>query len=129
MKITDRMLEDHKTFRKIIAEINLVIEAPAPSRDQQRLIRLMEIFKDHLKLHAWSEDTFYYDVVRTQVIKTPLPPLTIDYMDSLLNDHRRIDESLDLLQKGLGTPSFPGTWPQLYASFCRSLLIHMKKEE
>lgn len=37
MKITDRLIGDHKTFRKMIQDLDALAETPPIQRDKQKL--------------------------------------------------------------------------------------------
>lgn len=128
MKITDRLVGDHKTFRKMLGELELVVNQPANQRDQRRLVRLVELFADHLMLHAWCEDTFYYPAVRAVIPRAPAP-LTVSYMDHLDQEHRTVDGYLERLEQEVKAEPPVFSWPQTYALFSKGLLAHMKKEE
>lgn len=128
MKITDRLIGDHKTFRKMLGDLDRIADAPPSRCEMPRLIRLVELFKDHLMLHAWAEDTFYYPVIRQNLSSAP-PPLSVIYMDHLDQKHRTVDGYLDRLEGEVKTGTPTPTWPQTYALFAKGLLGHMKKEE
>jgi len=128
MNITDRLVGDHKTFHKMLQDLDHVADAPPSRRETLRLVRLVELFKDHLMLHAWVEDTFYYPVIR-QNLSSAAPPLSVAYMDHLDQEHRTVDGYLDRLEGEVKAgPPIPA-WPQTYALFAKGLLAHMKKEE
>src|SRR5260370_10963418 len=97
MKITDRLVGDHLTFKKMVRDLEAMADQGPPERDGRRLIRLVELLKDHLTLHAWCEDTFYYPPVR-QAPKPAGSPLTPAYMDHLDSEHRTVDGYLDRLE-------------------------------
>lgn len=128
MKITDRLVGDHRTFRKMLAELDGIAAQPPSQRDGRCLIRVVELFKDHLMLHAWCEDLFYYPAVR-QALPRASPPLTISYMDHLDEEHRTVDGYLGRLEEEVKTNPLTMAWPQTYALFSHGLLAHMKKEE
>lgn len=129
MKITDRLVGDHKTFRKLLADLDLLADQLPLQRDLQKLVRHVELFKDHMLLHAWCEDTFYYPVVRQTLPNAPLPPLSVSYMDHLDNEHKTIDGYLDRLETEVKSQPLIASWPQTYALFSKGLLYHMNKEE
>jgi hemerythrin-like domain-containing protein len=129
MKITQRLTGDHITFRKMLGDLNVIADKPAASRPMPQLIRLVELFKDHLQLHAWCEDTFYYPPVRAAVDQKPFPPLNRVYMDHLDEEHKTVDGYLDRLEQEVKAQPPLGTWPQTYALFSKGLMAHMKKEE
>jgi len=112
----------------MLADLDAIAGAPPSQRETPRLVRLVELFKDHLMLHAWAEDTFYYPVIRQNLSSAP-SPLSVSYMDHLDHEHRTIDGYLDRLEGEVKTgPPIP-TWLQTYALFAKGLLAHMKKEE
>lgn len=123
------MLGDHKTFRKIMSEIDILAGALIRGDDSRRLIRLVELFKDHLMLHSWGEETFFYPVVQSALEKKPAPPLTNAYMDHLDEEHKVVDRFLMQLEKEIRAVPIAPTWPETYRTFCRHLVAHMTKEE
>jgi hemerythrin-like domain-containing protein len=128
MKITDRLVGDHKTFRKMLADLDAIVAQKPSQRDPRRLLRLVELFVDHMMLHAWCEDTFYYPVVRDALTQAP-PPLSVTYMDHLDSEHRTVDGYLERLEMDVKAGPPLAHWPQTYALFSKSLLAHMRKEE
>jgi hemerythrin-like domain-containing protein len=128
MKITDRLIGDHKTFRKLIKGIDEIAAQPTRELKGKRLIRLVELFKDHLILHAWGEDTFYYPAVRTQM-KQNHPTINALYMDQLDKEHVSVDGLLDRLERGVKENPIAPNWIQTYQSFVSGLTSHMDKEE
>jgi hemerythrin-like domain-containing protein len=128
MKITDRLVGDHKTFRKMLADLDAIADLKPAARDSRRLIRLVESFVDHLMLHAWCEDTFYYPVIRAALLGAPAS-ITANYMDHLDNEHRTVDGYLERLEREVKANPPVASWPQTYALFSKGLLSHMKKEE
>jgi len=128
MKITERLAGDHRTFRKFLSELDQIADQPAGQWDRNRLGRLTLLFKDHLSIHAWAEDTFYYPEVRKHLTSSS-GRLTVAYMDHLDQEHRQIDAALDRLENELKNSPTSTTWPQMYALFSKGLQAHMRKEE
>ena len=128
MKITDRLVGDHISFRKMLKDLDAIADQPAGERNLKRLIRLAELFVDHLMLHAWCEDTFYYPAVRAALPGAPAP-LTKNYMDHLDEEHRTVDGYLERLEQEVKTSPPVVSWPQTYALFSKGLQAHMRKEE
>jgi iron-sulfur cluster repair protein YtfE (RIC family) len=110
-------------------DLDKIAGAPAAQRDVAKLVRLAELFKDHLVLHAWCEDTFYYPAVREGVIKNSMAPLSVAYMDHLDEEHKAVDGYLDRLEHDVKNQPPLSTWPQTFALFSKGLIAHMKKEE
>lgn len=129
MKITERLFGDHKTFRKMIQDIVAITNESSEKRDNQKLVRTVELFKDHLMLHAWFEDTFYYPAVSSALIKKTVPPLSPEYMNHLKDEHKTIDGYLTRLEEELKEKPVVTTWPQTFSLFYNGLRLHMKKEE
>lgn len=129
MKITDRLVGDHKTFRKMLTTINEIKDAPAPSKDIKKLIRMVELFKDHLIIHAWFEDEFYYPAVSQKIDNFSGGPINRQYMAHLENEHKTIDGYVDKLEEEVKKDPIVSTWPQTFALFSLGLSSHMKKEE
>jgi hemerythrin-like domain-containing protein len=127
MKITDRLVADHKSFRKLMADLDVLVDAktdPPPSR----LIRLVELLKDHIFLHAWAEDVFYYPLIRAKLPSDERVVTTV-YMDHLDHEHKTVDGALDRLEADVKDPASRRFWRQSYALFASGLNAHMKKEE
>ena len=128
MKITDRFIGDHKTFRKLIRDLAEIGQQPAQNWDAKRLIRLVELFKDHLLLHAWGEETFYYPALKAALPEAGAPMRKAD-MDRLDAEHRAVDVLMDQLETQVKqSPPDPG-WTETYRLFERGLSAHMDEEE
>src|SRR5688572_15876331 len=115
MKITDRFVGDHKTFKKLMREIES-IQSPNVEADRRKLIRLVELFVDHLLLHAWGEETFYYP----EVAKAASSSKTVAdsaYMKLLDDEHRSIDSVLQEVEKLVKSSASPAEWTPKYELF------------
>jgi hemerythrin-like domain-containing protein len=124
LKITDRFIGDHKTFKKLIKDIDALAASETP--DQKRLVRFVELFNDHLLLHDWGEKTFFYSAVAA---KAGTPPLTKEYMRRLDEEHAHIDAAGRRMEdEAKATPAHSG-WKASYDDFKRALMAHMDKEE
>jgi len=96
--------------------------------DMPRLLRLMELFRDHLLVHEWAEENFLYPAVRAVLPKAP-QPLCLRYMDQLDHEHNVLKAAIDRLEmKVRRHPSHPG-WPAAYVPFFQGMQTHMRKEE
>ena len=129
MKITDRLFGDHKTFRRMMSDIDAIAAMPGPQRNPAKLIRIVELFKDHLVLHAWAEDNYFYPQVRSAVEKNPLPPLSTAYIDVLDQEHKVIDGIIDQVEREVKSSPIVDAWVETYRFFAKNLDDHMKKEE
>jgi hemerythrin-like domain-containing protein len=129
MKITDRLIGDHKTFLKMGRELDDISNLPASKRDHKKLVRVVELFKDHLVIHAWFEDNFYYPAVRAGLSANPMPPLNATYMDHLDHEHKTVDGYLDQLETEIKSSPIVYTWPQTFSLFFHGLKSHMRREE
>ena len=128
VKITDRLIGDHKTFRKMLFELGQLAGDSVGPAESARLVRLVELFRDHLMIHCWAEDHFYYPAVRAVLPKAP-SPFCLRYMDQMGDEHRTIEASLDRLERQVRHhPPSPG-WSDTYAVFFHEVRAHMKKEE
>ncbi len=128
MKITDRLIGDHKTFRKMLADLNALCSAPEAA-DQGRLVRLAELFKDHLAIHSWFEDAFYYPAVRQGLDLGLEPGITPSYLDELEREHRSIDGHISRLEGEVKSQPVFTSWPKTFALFKAGLQEHMRREE
>lgn len=129
MKITDRLIGDHKTFIKMLNDIESIYQQPPLQRDRKKLIRIVELFKDHLLLHAWFEDHYYYPAITQEIDRFAGGPVTPVYMQHLDHEHKTIDGYLDRLEAEVKAEPPVTTWPQTYALFGHGLYGHMKREE
>ncbi len=128
MKITDRFIGDHKTFRKLIGDINSIAGQPTDQWDRKKLLRWVELFKDHLILHAWGEETFYYPAVRVRLSEDS-PVINRSYVDRLDVEHDDVDRLMDQLEAEVRENPLSVNWPITYQSFVDGLTAHMGKEE
>src|ERR1044071_2383704 len=128
MKITDRFVGDHKTFRKLIKDINQIAGQTPEEWDQKRLVRLVELFKDHMILHAWGEETFYYPVVASRLPERG-PLINKAYMAQMDEEHRIVDSRLSLLEKQAKSTPISEEWTETYLTFITALAAHMDREE
>ena len=128
MKITDRFMGDHKTFRKLISDINQIAGKPEGLWDQKKLVRWIGLFKTHLLVHYWGEETFFYPAIRKRLPANG-PLVNRLYLDRLDVEHRTVDHYLDQLEKQLNHSPLTPEWLQTYQSFTLGLTSHMKKEE
>jgi len=129
LKITDRLIGDHKTFRKMSGDIDAIVKSPPAQRDVRRLIRLVELFKDHLVVHAWFEDRYFYPELRRALTRGAPSEITPAYMDHLDHEHKTVDGYVDRLEREVkGVPPSFG-WPQTFALLFHGLKSHMRKEE
>ena len=128
MKITDRLIGDHKTFRKLIKDLDEIVAQTPQSRNIKRLIRLVELFKSHMILHAWGEDTFYYPVVRSHLNEND-PKFNSRYMDQMDKEHDSVDGNLTKLEKEVKETPPNSTWVDTYQTFVKGLTAHMDEEE
>ena len=127
MKITDRFIGDHKTFRKLMREIES-IQSPNDETERRRLIRLVELFVDHLLLHAWGEETFYYPEVGKAAASSKAVADSA-YMKLLDDEHRSIDSVLQDVERMVKEPVVSPEWKLKYEFFKEHLVAHMTKEE
>jgi iron-sulfur cluster repair protein YtfE (RIC family) len=130
MKITDRLAGDHKTFRKLVRDIDTVTEQPPPARDRARLAHLARLLLDHLRVHAWFEDTFYYPAVRAVLADAPAPA-AVDhaFLAHLEHEHKTLDGYAVRLDAETAAAAPPPAWPQTFALLMSGLENHMRREE
>lgn len=127
MKITDRFVGDHKTFRKLMENIES-IRNPSEEADRRKLIRSVELFVDHLILHAWGEETFYYPEV-AKAAASAKSVADSAYMKLLDDEHRAIDTVLQEVEKMVKEAAVSPEWRSKYDVFKEHLVSHMTKEE
>jgi len=127
VKITDRFIGDHKTFRKLMKDIES-IQNPMEEAERRKLIRAVELLVDHLILHAWGEETFYYPEVGKVTASSKTAADSI-YMKLLDDEHREIDTVLQDVEKMVKESTVSPAWRLKYDIFRKHLLNHMTKEE
>jgi hemerythrin-like domain-containing protein len=128
VKITDRFIGDHKTFRKMLFELGQMAGEPIGTVEAPRLVRLVELFKDHFLVHAWAEDTFFYPAVRAVLPKAP-PPFCLRYLEELEDEHKAVESDINHLELQVRRHPPQIHWPDTYAHFFQALQTHLKKEE
>jgi iron-sulfur cluster repair protein YtfE (RIC family) len=127
MKITDRFIGDHKTFRKLMENIEAILN-PDEEVERRKLIRSVELFVDHLLLHAWGEETFYYpEVAKAAAAANAVADAA--YMKLLDDEHHSIDAILREVEAMVKEPAIRPEWRAKYDLFKKGLLSHMAKEE
>ncbi len=130
MKITERMQGDHKTFKKMMTELDALVASSLDASAVRRLIRLVELFADHLIIHSWGEQTFFYPMaLKAVVAKGRSSSLSPNYMDTLEEEHQAIENLISRLEKEVKASPPSSAWPKTYALFCEKILDHMRKEE
>jgi len=128
VKITDRFIGDHKSFRKMLFELGQMAGEPIGQIQAPRLVRLVELLKDQFQAHARAEDEAFYSKVRTLIPQAP-EPLCVRLLGELEAEHQALVGAIDHLERQVRrSPPQPG-WPDTYAHFFQKLQNHMKKEE
>jgi hemerythrin-like domain-containing protein len=122
MKITDRFIGDHKTFKKLIGDLDKLPAQVVAPEDARRLVRLVELFVDHLLLHAWGEETFFYPRV-AQVTQNGG-----EEQHRLEREHGEVDALARRMEEE-ARKSGGGDWRSAYDGFKKELLGHMTMEE
>ena len=120
MKITDRFVGDHKTFRKLMADIRAILADESPPAAADRLPRLLLLLRDHLLIHGWAEETFFYPVIAGRVAETG-SGIDRRYMAALDAEHGVIDDVVERLDIARDLSAFD--------AFAAALNAHMEKEE
>jgi len=128
VKITDRFIGDHKTFRKMLFELGQMTGEPIGHAEAPRLVRLVELFKDHFQVHTWAEDTFFYPAVRAVLPKAP-QPFCLRYLEELEDEHKTVESGINHLELQVRRHPPQAHWPDTYAHFFQALQSHLKREE
>lgn len=128
MKITDRFIGDHKTFRKLLDEIHKLADA-GPTRDAKRLTRLVMLLIDHIVIHSWGEDRFFYPVIRENLAAEYGAGVTPAYMDVMDAEHVVIDQALSRLESEVDRDPKSDGWVPAFETVRAELTAHMGKEE
>jgi hemerythrin-like domain-containing protein len=128
VKITDRFIGDHKTFRKMLFELGQLAGEPGEAVEASRLLRLVELFKDHLQGHLWAEDAFFYPALRA-VLPKASSPFCLRTLEQLEDDHQALESAIHHLELQVRRHPPQAHWPETYAHFFQALQAHMKKEE
>jgi iron-sulfur cluster repair protein YtfE (RIC family) len=127
VKITDRFIGDHKTFRKILFEIGQLAGDPIGPAESARLTRLVELLKDQLLVHTWAEGHVYFPAIRAVLPKAP--DVCLDILAQLKEEHETIEVVLNQLEQLIRHhPSSPA-WSETYVVFFHELQSHMRNEE
>lgn len=127
MKITDRLASDHRSFEKLIADIDRLAGAEAVP-DPIRLIRLVELLSDLLSVHGWGEDNFYYPAVRRSISRFP-DDIDDGYMDRMGDEHAGAVMILrEVEAKVKQSPPDPA-WKEGFADFKKRIGSHIESEE
>lgn len=128
MKIIDRFVNDHQAFRKLIRDIGQEAGKNPDEWDQKRIIYLVELFKDHLIIHAWKEETFYVPAVRASLPAggSIVTKVTMDQLDA---EHQVVDGLMDQLERQVRERPMSPSWRTTFQSFIDGLSAHMEKEE
>ena len=58
VKITDRFIGDHKTFRKMLFELGQIAGEPVGQAEAPRLVRLVELSRISFSYHTWGRYLF-----------------------------------------------------------------------
>jgi hemerythrin-like domain-containing protein len=127
MKITDRFMGDHKTFRKLISDINQVAAQTPNEWDQKRLVRLVELLKDHFVLHGWGEEVFYFSAVAARI--SDKGPINKSYLARMSDEHKTLDDAIDELERKVKSKLISHEWPKNYQRLVTDFVAHMDKEE
>lgn len=128
VKITDRLIGDHKTLRKMLFELGQMAGEPVGHDEAPRLVRLVELFKDQLQIHTWAEDTIFYPAVRAALPKAPAP-FCLRYLEKLEDEHKAVESDINHLELQVRRHPPQAHWPDTYAHFFQGLQTHMKQEE
>jgi hemerythrin-like domain-containing protein len=104
------------------------IQDPHDEAERRKLIRAVELFVDHLMLHAWGEEMFYYPEVGKAAASSTSVADSI-YMKLLDDEHRVIDAVLADVEKMIKESATSPGWKTKYAVFKEHLVAHMTKEE
>lgn len=96
--------------------------------NKKRLIRAIELLMDHLLLHSWGEDTFYYPEV-DKAVEKGLTKIDRPYMIRMEKEHEVIDSELQQVEILIKQSPLSGEWRQRYANFKKNLIHHMNQEE
>jgi hemerythrin-like domain-containing protein len=124
MTITDRLLADHKAFRKLLADIDEVARTPPAQRDAARLRRLVPLLRRTVLLHAWVEDVVYFPAAAKSGADLPAALL-----DHLSQEHKTLDGYMARLEAQVGARPPAMSWPQTFALLSSGLEGHFKREE
>lgn len=123
MKVTDRLIADHKAFRKILDDIDGVVRQSPGQRDVARLRRLAALLKRMVASHAQYEDGTYFPALDK---KGGLPPALLSHLS---DEHKTIGGYLDRLETQVRIKPPSQSWPQTFALLSTGLKGHFKREE
>lgn len=124
MTLTDRLLADHKAFRKILDDIEAVVRRPVMERNPVQLRKEVSLLKRMVIFHAKVEDDVYFPAAARVV--TDLPS---EFIPHLTQEHKTIEGYLARLEAQVSTRPVSASWPQTFALLSSGLRSHFKREE
>jgi iron-sulfur cluster repair protein YtfE (RIC family) len=111
-----------------MSEIDLIGKVPGHNADFRRLVRLVEVLNNHLRIHSETEEIFFYPPIREKIKIFPLLAVNSRYLDQMDKDHIVIDTKTRLLEAQLKSDA-KAHWRLAFSVVHRALMSHMKKEE
>jgi hemerythrin-like domain-containing protein len=125
VKITDRLLADHKAFRKLLDDLEEDVKALPAQRDLAGLRRRVSLLKRMVVFHAGIEDKTYFPAL-DQAAAGVLPENLLAHSTQ---EHKTIEGYLDRLEAQVGARPMAPSWPQTFALLSSGLRGHLKREE
>jgi hemerythrin-like domain-containing protein len=119
--ITERLLADHKAFRKLLQDLEALAARPPAERDPARGRSLAGLLKRMLLLHAHVEDVVLFPAA-AGLFPEPL-------LKHLSEEHKTIESYVTRLEAQLAPRPPSHAWPQTLALLSAGLSAHFKREE
>ncbi len=124
MKITDRLLADHKAFRKLLDDVEAVVRTAPSARDNVHLRKTLALLRRTILFHAWVEDHVYFPAAGRA-----LPSLPEAFLPHLSREHQALDGYMERLETQVKASPPAMSWPQTFALLASGLRGHFKREE
>jgi hemerythrin-like domain-containing protein len=121
--VVERLLADHKMFRKILGDLDALAALPPARRDAAALRHGVDLIRRLVKDHAAYEDREFF----------PAAARTGKFSEADLahysHEHKTLADYLDRLHDETVAPTPIPTWPQTFALFRHGLEAHLRREE
>lgn len=124
MTITDRLLADHKAFRKILDDLESVARRPVAERNPVQLRKEVSLLKRMILFHARVEDEVYFPAAAKAGT-----PVAAEFIPHLMQEHKTIEGYLLRLEAQVSTRPVSASWPQTFSLLATGLRGHFKREE
>lgn len=112
----------------MLFELGQMAGEPIGAAEAPRLVRLVELFRDHFLIHTWAEDSIFYPALRAVLPKAP-SPFCLRYLEHLEDEHKAVESDMNHLEIQVRRHPPQPHWTETYAHFFQLVQTHLKKEE